>query len=182
MKRIALLTATALVGLGAAQASADPPDVARVTGAPKVIADGDFGTATATCDPGRSAIGGGFSVDPLVGVTLVAEQVDADGVSWRVTAQNGSGADVTVTAVAFCLSVPAPGSGPAGPAGPAGAAGAAGAQGPAGPKGDSGAGPAARVAAVATSLTRSRCLALRAEHRLPGACATRFKVRPLPKR
>ncbi len=178
MKRIALLTATALVGLGAAQASADPPDIARVTGAPKVIADGDFGTATATCDPGRSAIGGGFSVDPLVGVTLVAEQVDADGGSWQVTAQNGTGAGVTVTAVAYCLSVPAPGSGPPGPAGPAGPAGP---QGPAGPKGDSGASPAATVAAVATSLTRARCLALRAQRKLPGACTTRFKVHPLSK-
>ncbi len=165
MKRIALLTATALVGLGAARASADPPDIARVTGAPKVIADGDFGTATAACDPGRSAIGGGFAVDPLAGVTLVAEQVDADGGSWQVTAQNGTGADgtgadVTVTAVAYCLSVPAPGSGPAGP------------------KGDAGASPAATVGAVTTPLTRARCLALRAQRKLPGACTTRFKVHP----
>ena len=180
MKRIALLTATALVGLGAAQASADPPDVARVTGAPKVIADGDFGTATATCDPGRSAIGGGFSVDPLVGVTLVAEQVDADGGSWQVTAQNGTGAGVTVTAVAYCLSVPAPGSGPPGPAGPAGPRPAPRARRV--PRETPGPARRRRWPPWRRRSPEPRCLALRAQRKLPGACTTRFKVRPLPKR
>ena len=185
-----LLGAMLMMGIGAGAAFGDTPDIAVVESDPTSVPSG-FGTASVTCPPGRLASGGGFGVTPATaGVPLIASQPLPGAAGWTVSITNTTANPLSLVAFALCAAVASPGSGPAGltgASGPqgltaaAGAVGATGATGERGPQGERGVrGPRGLGAAGARALTRARCLALRKARRaLPGACATRFKVRPV---
>lgn len=65
------------------------------------IADGDTGSATATCLAGEEVISGGNS--NLSGVAVVASRRTDNGRGWVVFIRNDSGGNRTVTAHAYCV-------------------------------------------------------------------------------
>jgi Collagen triple helix repeat (20 copies) len=195
--RLALLAATALLGVGVAGAAADQPDVIVVQSTPVTIASLATNSATATCPDGRLAVGGGWSIAPAsVGVSSTGSQPQVDGVGnpigWTAGITNSSGPSKDLTTYALCAAVAAPGTGPTGatgatgatgPQGPTGlggatgATGATGARGPRGAKGAAGArGPRGKPGAT-VALSLAQCRALRAASvGVPKSCTARFKL------
>jgi hypothetical protein len=61
---------------------------------------------TIPCPAGKKAVGGGISAGLVAGVIVVATAPNADGSAWISTMQNQSGATVTLTAYAVCVTAP----------------------------------------------------------------------------
>jgi hypothetical protein len=196
MKRILVAAAaTTMVGLGTIPAAADAPDALRVLSDPVSIPSTTTGSATATCPAGRLAVGGGYLVTGTGSPVLVSTSAPTtDLAGWTVGITNSPG--VSLQAVAVCLAVAAPGTGPTGPnglvgptgatgaIGASGAAGATGSEGGRGPKGSRGArgprglrGQPGPARATSEALSRSRCLRLRARHAMPRACTDKHGIR-----
>ena len=63
------------------------------------VAEGEWFTGVAECDPGDEVTGGGFGTEPPGFVVQSSFPFTVD--SWRMTGQN-DGADITVAVYAIC--------------------------------------------------------------------------------
>jgi hypothetical protein len=79
----------------------------RVVGTTVNVPAGQVGQATATCPVGARVTGGGFFLSVYSGFSLGSDY-PADSITWSVDGRNTSGADLSMTVYANCLStVPA---------------------------------------------------------------------------
>jgi hypothetical protein len=131
------MTALALLGGGAAIATANEPDVNREQES-EWVQPGEIKRLSEDCRHDRLVTGGGFDFDD--GNQTMQPVVLRNGLSestrrWRLTVRNDGTEPFRATVFAVCLRVEAPGHGPPGPQGPQGAQGP---RGPRGPEGNNG--------------------------------------------
>jgi hypothetical protein len=93
--------------LGAVPSAAIATGLAHVTykAVSGVAPAGDVGTATATCDAGQHALGGGAKVDDVINSFILDDFPTAGGTGWTTRVGNGSTGNTAFTAYAVCAPV-----------------------------------------------------------------------------